>query len=373
MTALPSRALISRSAFEHNLGVVRAKTDSKIMAIIKADGYGHGAVRIAQWAWEDGVEWLGLAQLSEGVWLRRQHPHGRVFSWIYSPGTDFVTPIELGMDISIGADWAIDEIAAAAREVGQPVRVHIKVDTGMARGGFDLDRLPEVLPRFKALADEGIFELVGLWSHLACGDMPSTSNYTEVQVAKFEQARMAVRDAGITVQLHHLAASSGVMWHPQTHYDMVRPGIMLYGLSPNPAEAYAHELGLRAVMQVEADLILARDVPAGTGVTYGHTYVTDKPTRLAVVPVGYADGIIRSSSNKATVTHRGRRAPIRGVVCMDQFVIEAPGAQAGDTVVLFGDANDGHETAERWAEIAGSIDFEIVCKIGERIPRISVD
>lgn len=373
MTDFPSRALISRSAFINNIDVCRARTESMMMAIVKADGYGHGALQCAQWAWEAGIEWFGLAQVAEAVRLREHFPHGHILAWIYSPGTDLVTPIQKNIDISLGSPWNVDEVEAAAREAGQPARVHIKVDTGMSRGGFSMDQLAEVLPRIKELGDEGIFEIVGEWSHLVRGDEVDKENYTDVQIERFEEARALIADAGIDVPIAHLGASAGLLWHPKTHYDMLRVGIALYGFSPNPAVESVEEIGLRGVMQVEADLIVTREVPAGTGVAYGHTYVTPEPTRLGVVPIGYADGVTRRASNRCDVTLNGKQAPIRGVVCMDQFVVECPGAKAGDTAVLFGDTSKGFTSGDVWADVAETINFEIICKIGDRIPRIYVD
>ncbi|WP_216400552.1 alanine racemase [Arcanobacterium phocae] len=369
----PARALISRRAFEQNVGVVRQHTTSKLMAIVKANGYGHGVELIAQWAWEAGIDWLGLAQLNEALALRQTHTHGHILAWIFAPGSDFQRAIEQNIDLSVGATWAIDEIAAAARACGRPARIHIKVDTGMTRGGFDLDQLPSVFARVKALAAEGIVDIIGLWSHLACADDPRSDAATTEQVECFEAAREHARQAGVTIPLCHLAASSGILWHPQTHYDMVRPGIVLYGLSPNPQCATASDLGLEPLMTLEADVILTREVPSGVGVSYGHTHITEQPTRLAVVPVGYADGISRHASNKLSVTLKGEQAPIRGVVCMDQFVVEAPTAQAGDTAVLFGPHKHGYLTADDWAEKTDTINYEIFCNLGPRIPRIPVD
>ncbi|USR79058.1 alanine racemase [Arcanobacterium pinnipediorum] len=373
MNQAPARALISRRAFEQNIDVLRQHTDAKLMAIVKANGYGHGVELIAQWAWEAGIDWLGLAQLNEALALRQTHTHGHILAWIYAPGANFQRAIEQNIDLSVGSQWAIDEISAAARASGRAARIHIKVDTGMTRGGFDLGDLPDVFEQVKALARDGIVEVVGLWSHLSCADDRNGDAVTDQQVARFEQARAYARQAGVDIELCHLAASAGILWHRKTHYDMVRPGIVLYGLSPNPARASGHDLGLEALMTLEADVILTRDVPPGVGVSYGHTFVTDHHTRLAVVPVGYADGILRHASDKLSVTANDQQAPIRGVVCMDQFVIEAPQAQAGDTIVLFGPANNGYLTADDWAQKTDTINYEIFCHLGPRIARIPVE
>ncbi|QJC22266.1 alanine racemase [Arcanobacterium buesumense] len=369
----PARALISRRAFDQNIEVVRQHTDAKIMAIVKANGYGHGVELIAQWAWEAGIDWLGLAQLDEALALRHAHTHGHILAWIYTPGSDFQRAIEQNIDLSVGASWAIEEISQAARACGRPARIHIKVDTGMTRGGFDLHELPAVFDQVKALKEQGIVEIIGLWSHLACADDPDSGAVTAQQVDRFEQARRYAREAHVDIELCHLAASSGILWHPDTHYDIVRPGIVLYGLSPNPACASAEELGLSPVMTLEANVMLTRDVPAGVGVSYGHTFVSDHPTRLAVVPVGYADGISRRASNNLSVTLNDHQAPIRGVVCMDQFVVEAPQAQAGDRAVLFGPSAQGYLSADDWAAKTDTINYEIFCNLGPRIPRIPVE
>lgn len=369
----PARALISRRAFTQNIEVVRKHTDATLMAIVKANGYGHGVELIAQWAWEAGIDWLGLAQLNEALTLRQSHTHGHVLAWIFAPGADFQRAIEQNIDLSVGATWAIDEIEAAARACRRPARIHVKVDTGMTRGGFDLDQLPSVFARVKKLAAEGIIQIVGLWSHLACADDPHSDAATALQVDRFEQARSLAKEAEVEIPFCHLAASSGILWHPETHYDMVRPGIVLYGLSPNPAYVTGPELGLEPLMTLEANVILTREVPEGVGISYGHTHITDEPTRLAVVPVGYADGISRRASNALSVTLNGKQAPIRGVVCMDQFVVNAPHAHAGDTAVLFGPEHKGYLTADNWAEKTDTINYEIFCNLGPRIPRIPVE
>lgn len=377
----PSRALISRSAFANNLGEVRSVTADAaiaagrpapgVMAIVKADAYGHGRDIVARWAVEEGADYLGVAQVTEAVELRETiGPEPRIFSWIYSPGT--VAPaLAADIEISVGAAWALEEVAEAARAAGITARVHLKVNTGMARGGLELRELPEVARRAARLEADGAIVVVGLWSHLARADEP-TCGETERQISLFEGARHEVRAAGLKVEVHHLAASSGILWHPAAHYDLVRPGIVLYGLSPEPAVATARELGLRAVMQLEADLIVERDVPAGTGVSYGHTERVDDDAHLAVVPLGYGDGIPRAASGLGPVMAGGVLGRVIGRVCMDQFVTATP-AHTGDTAVLFGDAAAGLPTADDWAQLTGTIGYEIVTRIGTRVPRIPVD
>ena len=295
-----------------------------------------------------------------------------MLSWLYAPGAPFARAIYAGIDLGIGSAWALKEVADAASAIGMPARVHLEVDTGMSRGGFSLEELHQAAPSIAGLRSEGAIETVGLWSHLACGDEVEAA-FTGVQIDVFEQAREIVARAGIEIEILHLAASTGVLWHPQTHYDLVRPGIMLYGLSPAPGRASAQELDLRPVMQLEADVVVTREVPEGAGVSYGHTYVTTSAESLAVVPLGYADGIPREASNGAGVTINGRLAPIRGRVCMDQLIVAAPDAKMGDSAVLFGDSRHGYRTADDWGLETGTLGYEIVTRIGTRVPRISVD
>lgn len=371
----PSRALISKSAFLHNLELLDSATKAGIIAIVKANGYGHGRDIVTDWLLDAGVRWLGVAQIAEAQTLAdRLAREGRldeanILCWIYAPGSPFDQAIKSGIHISLGAPWAINEVAAAARATGITAKVHVKVDTAMARGGFSMNQLADAVDQIAALQAEGVFEVVGLWSHLARADEPDCP-LTAQQVQLFEEARRIA--APLHPQLLHLAASAGMLWHENTHYDLVRPGISLYGVSPNQEYRTALQMGLRAVMQLEADLIVVRDVPAGTGISYGHTYVTERPEHLAVVPVGYADGVLRSGSNRVKVWINGQLCPSRGRICMDQFVVEAPGAKEGDLAVLFGDEADGYLTANDWGAASGTIGYEVFTALGPRVHRIAV-
>lgn len=369
MTDYPSRALISRSAFDHNLQVVRSATSAEIMAIVKGNAYGHGLRRIAHWAVEAGVHWFGVAQLAEALELRSYVPQARILTWIYTPGADLGEALAAGLDLSVGSRWAIDAVATAALKAGTTAPVHVKVDTAMARGGLSMSELSSEAGHIARLARDGVIDVVGLWSHLARADEPQDPE-TARQVELFEHARTLLENAGVCPRLLHLAASAGTLWHPATHYDMVRPGVALYGLSPDPAVSTARELGLRAAMQLEADVMTTRDVPAGTGISYNHTYRTREAAHLGVVPLGYADGIGRGASNTATVVIAGQRCPIRGKVCMDQFVVEGAGIEPGQAAVLFGDEGHGYPTADDWAKAMGTIGYEVVTRIGAHVPRV---
>lgn len=371
----PAVADIDLDAFAANLARVReASNASHLMAIVKADAYGHGRVKCAQVAIREGADYLGVAQLGEALTLREElrqenGANPRIMAWIYAHNADLTPALEADIDLSIGSFAALDAIEKAARTTGKIARIHLKVDTAMVRGGFDLTELPEAAARTRTLEDAGLIQTVGLWSHLARADEPDNP-LTATQVERFEQARAIVAGAGIDIELHHLAASAGTLWHPSTHYDMVRPGIALYGLSPNPAVATASDLGLKAVMTLSAPLIRHRDVPAGTGISYGHIAHTETDQRLGLVPLGYADGISRSASNVAPLVVAGERTKIIGRVCMDQFVVPIlPEATEGERAWLFGDAAAGLPTADEWAQAMGTIGYELVTQIGVRVPR----
>ncbi len=370
----PSRALISRKAFQHNVRIAQQMAgDAEIMAIVKADAYGHGKEQISNWAFDAGIKWLGVAQLGEAIELRKQlQQRGRMLALIAEPGAPFAQALELGIDLSVCASWALEEIAFAAQETGICARIHIEVDTGMSRSGFTLAELQDILPTLADYSKRGLIETVGLWSHLACAD-ELQADTTDKQIAVFDLAKEMVDDAGLQIEIFHLGASSGLLWHPNSHYSMLRVGIMLYGLSPNPDIATAEEMGLEPVMRLEADVVSVRDVPAGTGISYGHTVVTAEEMHLATVPLGYADGIPRHASNSARVVINGASYPIVGRVCMDQFVVSAPGAQPGDTVTLFGASSDGFPTANDWAYECETIGYEIICRLGVRVPRYFID
>lgn len=364
----PAEARIDLSAIRSNLSSVReAAGEAAVLAVVKADAYGHGRAEVAR-ALAPAADYLGAAQLGEALALREEvGPGPRILTWIFAPGAPLAQALRADVELSAGAFWAIDEIARAARETGTTAKVHLKVDTGMARGGFNLADVAEASRRLRALQADGLFSVVGLWSHLARADEPE-SGTTERQIERFEQARAAARSEGIEPEILHLAASGGALWHPAARYDMVRPGIVLYGLSPNPEVATARELGLTPAMELSASLILERVVPAQTPISYGHTEKTEAPTRLGVVPLGYGDGIPRAASGVAPVSVGGVRTRIRGRVCMDQFVVDVPeAATAGDTAFLFG-AGD-LPSADEWAQACGTIGYEIVTRLGARVPR----
>lgn len=361
----PARAVIDLDALTHNVAVLADLTGAEVMAIIKADGYGHGAVKTAHAALAGGARRLGIAQVSEAVALLDELPQVPVFSWIFAPGADLAPAVDVGIELSAGAPWALETISAAARKTRRRARVHLALDSGMAREGSRIEQWDELV---EAALREPALEVVGIWSHLARADEPA-SGYTRRQVEVFTDAVERAERAGVDRGLRHLANSAGTLWHPETHFDLVRPGIAIYGLAPDGSDPSDH--GLTPVMTLEAELVNVKYVPPRTPVSYGGTAVVG-PTRLGVVPLGYADGIPRQASgNGAWVGVNGRRADVVGRICMDQFVIDLgvdAAEQAGEAVTVFGAGSD-LPGADDWARAAGTINYTITTGLGPRVPR----
>lgn len=341
------------------------------MAVVKADGYGHGMIPCAQAALDGGATWLGVAVIEEALALRAAGFTVPVMSWLMSPGEPLGAALTADIDLSASAGWALDEIAAAARATGRQAHVHLKADTGLGRAGAAPADWPALCDAAAALRAEGVLDVVGVWSHFAFADAPGHPT-VQGQIGRFTDAVAVAEKAGLRPQVRHLANSAATLVSPEAHFDLVRPGISIYGLSPGPEVGRSVELGLRPAMRLTARVALAKRVPPGSGVSYAHRYTTEAETTLAVVPLGYADGIPRSATNLGEVLLAGRRRRIAGTVCMDQFVLDVGDDRvaAGDEVVLFGPGDGGEPTADDWAEVLGTINYEIVSRIGARIPRV---
>ncbi|GAA0395613.1 alanine racemase [Microbispora corallina] len=361
------------SAIRHNVRLLAEHASgADMMVAVKADAYGHGLVPTARACLEAGATRLGTAYVREALALRAAGVAAPILSWIITPGEPLEEAARLGIELSAGAPWVLDEIAEAARNAGRLVRVHLKADTGISRGGATIDSWPALVERALAVQAGGAIEIVGLWSHLACADIPGHPSI-ERQLAVFDEALSIADKAGVSSgAIRHIANSAALMTLPQARYDMVRPGIAVYGLSPIPELG---DFGLRPAMTLAARLASVKRVREGTGVSYGHLYVTDRETTLGLVPLGYADGILRNATNLAEVLAAGRRRRVAGRVCMDQFTIDLGDdqAEAGDEVILFGPGDDGEPTCQEWADSLGTITHEIVTRIGSRVPRVHTD
>ena len=369
--AARAEAVIDLAAIRGNVASLAERAgDAGLMAVVKADAYGHGIVPSARAAIAGGADWLGVSHLEEGLRLRQAGiTETPILAWLAAPSERYAEGIAAGLDLAAYSGWQLREIAESAGSV--PARVHLKVDTGLGRGGATAEDWPELLDTALSAQAAGSVRVVGIWSHLACADQPDHPSVRRQLDAFTEALRFADR-VGLRPEVRHLANSAGLLTIPElATFDLVRPGIAIYGLSPVPALATSEQLGLTPAMTLRARLAQVKRVPAGTGVSYGHTYVTSDSSTLGLVPVGYADGVPRGLANIGPVLAAGRLRPIAGTVCMDQFVLDLGDdpTEAGDQVVLFGPGKDGEPTAQDWAEAAGTISYDIVCGIGSRVVR----
>lgn len=371
---------MKRAAAVVDLGAIRANLDrvrglagnATVMAVVKADAYGHGMAAVARTLRQADVAWLGVALPSEALALRAQGDGGRVLAWLWAPGDpDIVACVRGGVDLSVSSAWAVLEVAEAARRTGVRASIHIKVDTGLYRNGATADQLPPVIDAVRAALAEGLVQVEGVWSHLADGDVAGADSVAQQQAA-FETAVALLEEAGIRPRLRHLGNSGSLWAHPECRYDMVRSGIALYGLTPAADLGSPRELGLLPAMTLAARLAHVKGIAAGGRVSYGGTWEADRDTAVGLVPVGYADGIPRAASNVAEVAIDGVRVPVVGRIAMDQFVVDL-GAQdlphVGDDVIVFGPGSRGEWTADEWASAIGTIGYEIVTRIGPRVMR----
>jgi len=367
-------ARIDLSAIRGNVESLRARTSADVLAVVKADGYGHGLLQSARAALAGGATWLGTALVEEALDLRAAGLTGpRVLSWLLGPGERWAEAIAADVDLSVNSTWALEELVAAARDAGRVARVHLKVDTGLGRGGATPADWPDLVEAARKAEADSSVSVVGVWSHLAYADEPGHDTIRR-QAQEFDRAVALAERAGLRPEVRHLANSAATLTAPDQHYDLVRPGLAVYGLSPIPHVAGSAQLGLRPAMTLSANVVLAKRVPAGSGVSYGHVYTTERETTLALVPLGYADGVPRNAGNAAPVHVAGRRRTIAGRVCMDQFVLDLGDDDVGpgSEVVLFGAGDDGEPTAQDWADATGTISYEIVTRVGPRVPRVYV-
>lgn len=377
---LRARAEIDLAALRANVRTLRARArGAALMAVVKSDAYGHGALRCARAAVEAGAEWLGTATPEEALALR-QPTSGiprdvRIMCWLWTPGGPWQAAIEADIDVSVGGMWALREVVEAAAVAHRPARVQLKADTGLGRGGCQPgdDWCALVAAALRAERD-GLIRVTGLWSHLACADEPDHPSI-DAQLTRFHDMVAYAERHGLRPEVRHLANSPAVLSRPDTHFDLVRTGVAVYGISPSPEIGTSADLGLRPVMTLAASLALVKHVPGGHGVSYGHHYVTPGATTLGLVPVGYADGIPRHASGTGPVLIGGKWRTVAGRVAMDQFVVDLGGdePEAGAEVLLFGPGDRGEPTAEDWAQAAGTIAYEIVTRIGTRVPRVYVN
>lgn len=369
-----ARVVVDLDAIAHNARELERRVgDAQLMAVVKGDGYGHGLVPAARAAVSGGATWIGVAQLFEAITLRQADLNARVLCWLLAPGSDFASAIRNDIDLGVASADLLTRVAAAARAEGRVARVHLKIDTGMARNGAYGEQWPALVAAAKQAEADGDVSVVGVFTHFVASDEPENPE-NDAQIERFTRAVADCEAAGFDLEVRHMANSAAALCNPDAHFDLVRAGLAIYGLSPVPDRASSDELNLKPAMSVTAHVAVTKRVPAGQGVSYNHTYTTTRETTLADIPAGYADGLPRHASSSAPVLVNGTRATIAGRVCMDQFVVDMGDApvKPGDEAVLFGVAADGTPgpTAQEWAQACETISYEIVTRMSTRLPRV---
>lgn len=366
----PVWAEIDLEALAHNVQAIKSilAPQTEIMAIVKANAYGHGAGPVARKALASGVTWLGVATLDEALALRREGISAPLLILGYTPPEDAGRVVAADISQTVFSVDQARALNAAAAAVGTRARLHLKIDTGMGRLGF----LPgEAVTAARTMAALPHVTLEGIFTHFAAADA-ADKTYTWRQLDLFQQVITRLEQHGITFPWRHAANSGAIIDLPETHFNLVRAGIILYGHYPSP-EVRRERLALSPVMTLKTRVVLVKEVPAGSYISYGCTYCTPGPARIATLPVGYADGYSRLLSNRAQVLLRGRRVPVVGRVCMDQCMIDVtsiPEVRVGDEAVLFGRQGEESLTVEEVAAWMGTINYEILCLISKRVPRL---
>lgn len=358
---------IDLNAVANNLAVMRKLVNSEgkvlVLGVVKADAYGHGMIQVARKLEAEGIDYLGVADVEEALSLRAAGIKTRILAWLHDPTDDFEKAVAKDVDLAVSSADQLMRVVKAAKAQGAIGRIHIKVDTGLSRNGVTMTELPDLIEQVLAEVERGSIISVGIFSHLS-----STGPKEDLaQIEVFEQALELAKAKGLSFELRHLTASDGTLTYPQARYDMVRIGVALYGLSPF-SDNRANEFGLTPAMTCEATVVQTKRVPAGSGVSYGYLYSTPVETTLALVPIGYAEGLPRSASGEAEVSINDRKYKIHSRIAMDQFVVDVGNASVspGAKVVIFG---PNGPTADDLADAAGTINYEIVTRMGGRFKR----
>ncbi|GAA1481705.1 alanine racemase [Gordonia sinesedis] len=356
-------------AIAHNVGVLRQASGAELLAVVKADAYGHGAVPVARAALAAGAAELGVAHLAEALALRAAGIDAPVTAWLHTNDADFGAAIAADVDIALSSRRQLDAVIAAARTAGRTATVTVKVDTGLNRSGVAADEWADFAEAIaKAQAAESV-HIRAIMCHLACGDEPDHP-LNSLQGQRLDAAAADLARLGAAPEVSHIANSPAALTRPDLARDLVRPGIALYGRTPIPERG---DFGLVPAMTLSAQVALVKNLPAGEGVSYGHTWIADRDTKIGIIPAGYADGVPRRMSGRMAVSIDGRRFDQVGRICMDQFVIDlgpdGGGVTEGDVVELFGTGASGAPTAGDWAAETGTIDYEILSRIGDRAER----
>lgn len=365
-----AEAVVDLGAIAHNVRVLREHAgNAQVMAVVKADGYGHGATQVARAALGAGAAELGVATVDEALALRADGITAPVLAWLHAPGIDFAPALLADVGIGVSSVRQLDEVLDAARRTGRTATVTVKVDTGLNRNGVAAAQYPSMLTALRQAVAEDAIRLRGVMSHLVDADIPDSA-INGVQARQFHEMLAQADEQGVRFEVAHLSNSSATLTRPDLNFDLVRPGIAVYGLSPVPRLG---DMGLIPAMTVKCAVALVKAVRAGEGVSYGHTWIAPHDTTVALLPIGYADGVFRSLGGRLDVLINGRRRSGVGRVCMDQFLVDlGPGTvdvAEGDEAILFGPGTAGEPTAQDWADLLGTIHYEVVTSPRGRISR----
>lgn len=356
---------VDLSAIKHNIKTLKnLSPNSQLMAVVKADAYGHGLLEVSRAARSAGAEWLGTALFEEAVQLRDGKDNQKILAWLGDDDVDFEESIQRDIDLGVSTFAQLEKIKKACQKLKKRANLHIKVDTGLNRNGISFK---EFFNFYEAILHSPEFNLVGIMSHFAFPDDPQ-SDVNQQQINRFNEIRTRLN----APHLYHLANSMATMYLPQAHFDLVRPGLAIYGLHPEADLTKARSIGLKPALSLKAKIINLKPAGAGEGVSYNHTYQTKTDTQLAVIPLGYSDGIDRRAANSAPVSIAGKLYKISGRVCMDQFVVDVGSDfnNSENIATLFGDSTLGVPSVEDWAQAVGTINYEIIARLATRIKRV---
>lgn len=370
-----AEAIIDLGALTSNVKQLLSGSKANGLAVVKADAYGHGLIPIAKRALESGATWLGTALLEESIKLRQSGIKAPILAWLTPIHDDFDEALANQIDLAIPSIDHLEAVLKAAKRRSVIPRIHLEVDTGMTRGGA-LSEWRSLLHAVSDLVKGEKVKVIGIWSHFARADEPGHP-FNKEQLKNFEARVGEAEGFGIKPEILHLSNSAATLIDKDSHFDLVRMGIAMYGLSPDVERlGDSTKLGLKPVMKLRARLQLVKEVPAGAQVGYGGTAITKVPTKVGVVAMGYADGVPRNANAEAGVLVGNQKAPILGRVSMDQFVVDLGNdsiAQTGDWAYLIGGEGAAGYTADAWGRACGTINYEIVTRIGPRVPRIYID
>jgi alanine racemase len=365
-----AEAVVDLDAIAHNVRLLRELAGSaQVMAVVKADGYGHGATQASRAALAAGAAELGVATIDEALALRRDGISAPVLAWLHTPGTDFAPALEADVQIALSSPRQLRELLVAVEHTGRTATVTVKVDTGLNRNGVSASEYPAMLTALRRAQADDAIRVRGIMSHLAHGDDPENT-VNDLQAQRLSDMLARAHDQGVQYEIAHLCNSPAAMTRPDLAFDMVRAGIAIYGQTPIPERG---GMGLHPAMTLKCPVAHVRSVEAGDGVSYGHTWIAEHDTTLALLPIGYADGVFRTLSGRIDVLINGRLRRSVGRICMDQFVVDlGPGeidVAEGDDAILFGPGTQGEHTAQDWADLLGTINYEVVTSPRGRVTR----